>query len=637
MRLNSFLLVLCLLATLMTQAQMSPEKNISASNPLDDFYLFPINPGRINTLTGSMGELRNTHFHAGLDIRTNNSIGMPVRATQRGYISYVSISAYGYGNAIFITHPDGNMSVYAHLDQFKGKIADYVLKKHYEQKSFEMALELKPDQFPIAQGDTIGLSGNTGGSGGPHLHFEIRNKDNEALNPLEFKFSEIKDGMAPVVQKIALQTLDIDSRIYGKYGRVEFFAVRSGNTWTLPAPINAKGRIGLEILAYDRMDFSGFRCGINYIEMLADSEKIFSQKIEKVNFFETNDIVTLMNYQTLKTRGVHFNKLYIDNGNPLKYYEKGINNGAITITDKPANIQIILKDTYGNESRVKLKLVPNQSGRPTSIAPISKPFDYEVNGSVLSVQVRPCAAKSKLVLYEKGSAIAIDPVYTANAQQVFLIDLKKMMPDSAQACNGMIRFDIADQIPQKTEHTFYSDQADIVFHRSSLYDTLYLNFSKTEKKGDEIFTIGRAIVPLRDSIDITLKQLKKNSNDPKVAVYHIEGRAFDYKGGKWENGSIKFSTTELGDFVLLKDSVPPSIFRIACNSYHARFRVRDNLSGIEKYEATINGEWLLMSYDYKTGILQSEKPDKTLPIRGDFELKVTDRSGNTSTFKQKIL
>ncbi len=637
MRLNSFLLTLCLLVSLMTQAQLSPEKSILTSNPLDEFYLFPINPGKINSLTGSMGELRNTHFHAGLDIRTNNSIGIPVRSTQRGYISFVSISAYGYGNAIFITHPDGNMSVYAHLDQFKGKIADYVLQKHYEQKSFEMEMELTPNQFPISQGDTIGLSGNTGGSGGPHLHFEIRNKDNEALNPLQFKFDEIKDGLAPVVQKIALQTLDINSRIYGKYGRVEFFAIRSGNTYSLPAPIQAQGKIGIEVLAYDRMDFSGFKCGINHIEMFADSEKIFSQKIDKVNFFETNDIVALMNYQTLKTRGLRFNKLYIDNGNPLKYYESGIKNGTITVSDRPSNIQISLKDTYGNESRVKLKLMPEKSLKPIALSPISKPFDYQVNGSVLSLQVRPCAAKSKIVLYEKGSAVAIDPSYAANAQQVFLIDLKKMIPDSAQACNGMIRFDIADQIPPKTEHTFYSDWTDIHFHKNSLYDTLYLNFVKSEKNGSEIFSIGRAIEPLHDSIDITLKQLKGNVNDPKVSVYHIEGKAFDYKGGQWENGNMKFTTTELGDFVLLKDSVPPSIFRFSCNSYQARFRVRDNLSGIEKYEATINGEWLLMTYDYKTGILQSEKLDKSKPLSGDFELKATDRSGNTSTFKQKIL
>src|SRR5258706_6578762 len=123
LKLNSFLLTLCLLMSYVAQGQLSPEKTILSRNPLDEFYLFPINPGKINSLTGTMGELRNTHFHAGIDVRTNNSIGMPVRATQRGYISYVSISAYGYGNAIFITHPDGNMSVYAHLDQFKGKIA----------------------------------------------------------------------------------------------------------------------------------------------------------------------------------------------------------------------------------------------------------------------------------------------------------------------------------------------------------------------------------------------------------------------------------------------------------------------------------------------------------------------------------
>jgi hypothetical protein len=201
----------------------------------------------------------------------------------------------------------------------------------------------------------------------------------------------------------------------------------------------------------------------------------------------------------------------------------------------------------------------------------------------------------------------------------------------------MIRFNIADQIPPKTEHTFYSDWADIHFHKNSIYDTLYLNFAKSEKKDAEVFSIGRATEALHDSIDITLKQLNRKINDPKVSVYHIEGKAFDYKGGRWENGNMKFTTTELGDFVLLKDSVHPSIFRFSCNSYHARFRVRDNLSGIKKYEATINGEWLLMTYDYKSGILQSEKLDKSKPLRGDFELKVTDRSGNTSTFKQKIL
>src|SRR5260221_2837140 len=627
LRLSNFLLLLFLLASLVAQAQLSPEKNILSPNPLNEFYLFPINPGRLNSLTGTMGELRNTHFHAGIDIRTNNAAGLPIRATQRGYISYALVSSHGYGNALFITHPDGNMSVYAHMERFKGKVADYILNKHYEQKSFELSLEFSPEQFPISQGDTIGFVGNTGGSAGPHLHFEIRNRDNEALNPLNFKFDEIKDDLSPVVQKIALKTLDINSRINGKFGRVEFFVLRNGNNYSLPMSIQAQGKIGIEVLAFDRMNFSGFRCGINQIEMLADTERVFSQKIDKVNFFETNDIVALMNYQTLKTRGLRFNKLYIENGNPLSYYERSIKKGEIVISDKPSNIQINLRDTYGNESQVKLKLIPEKNTR-VSPTPISKPFEFEVNASVLSLQVRSCAAKSKIVVYEKGSATALDPTYESNGQQVFLIDLKKMIPDSAQACNGMILFNIADEVSPKTEHKFYSDWADVQFHKKSLYDTLYLNLSRTEKNGREIFSIGRTIEPLKDTIDVTLKQVKRGVDDPKISVYHIEGRVNEFIGGRWEKGEMKFTTTKLGDFVLLKDSIPPYIYRIHCNAFNARFRISDNLSGIEKYEATINGEWVLMKYDYKTGALQSDRIDKTKPFKGDFVLKVTDRSGN---------
>ncbi|HTH57032.1 MAG TPA: M23 family metallopeptidase [Cyclobacteriaceae bacterium] len=637
MRLSNVALVCGLCISLFAHAQLSPEKNSASENPIDRSYLFPINPGQPNSLTGSMGELRNSHLHAGLDIRTNNSVGMPIRAAQRGYASYVVVSAHGYGNALFITHPDGNMSVYAHMDHFNGKVAEHILKKHYEQKSFELMFEIPKDLIPINQGDTIGFVGNTGGSEGPHLHFEIRDSSNLALNPLQFKFEEIKDGMAPVVQKIAFQTLDIDSRINGKFGRVEYFLMKRGNVYSLGMPLQVKGKIGIEVLAFDRMDYSNFRCGINNIEIFADSEKIFSQHIEKINFLDYDDIVTMMNYSTLKTRGLRFNKLYIEDGNPLSFYEKGIDKGLISVLDKSKNIQVSLKDTYGNESKVELQLIPEKQNNAVSISPISGSFDFEVNGDVLKLQVSPCAAKSKIVIYEKGAALALDPSYEANGQQVFLIDLKKMIPDSAQACNGMVRFNMADQIPSKTEYTFFSDWADIRFNKNSLYDTLYLNFERTVKNEKEVFAIGKVTEPLNDSINIELKQLKRDVNDPKVAVYHLGGRAKDFVGGRWENGNMKFSTRELGDFVLLKDSTPPYIQRIYCTSNNARFRISDNLSGIKKYEATINGEWLLMKYDYKTGALQSERLDKAIPLKGEFELKVTDRVGNEKVYRQKIL
>jgi hypothetical protein len=123
----------------------------------------------------------------------------------------------------------------------------------------------------------------------------------------------------------------------------------------------------------------------------------------------------------------------------------------------------------------------------------------------------------------------------------------------------------------------------------------------------------------------------------KYSVYRINGRG-DYTnlGRKWKNGKVIFGTREFGDFTLLKDSVAPNIRAIACNQTYARFKITDDLSGIYSFEATINGDWLLMNYDYKSGILYSEKRDKKVPWKGDFELKVRDYSGNEQIYKQKI-
>jgi len=624
-----------LLIPFFTKAQLKPEI-VPLEKTASEKYLFPINPGTQNWLAGSMGELRATHFHAGIDIRTNNMVGLPVRATQRGYISYIIVSPVGYGNALFITHPDGNISVYGHLDEFKGKVADYVLNEHYKKKSFDLVLAPEANQFPVNQGDTIALSGNTGGSQGPHLHFEIRDANNEALNPLKFNFSEIQDSFSPVVQKIALTTLDIHSRINGKFGRVEFFVLRNGNNYTVPMPVEAHGKIGVEILAHDKMDLTQFRCGINYIEMLSDSQKVFSQKIEKINFLRANDIVALMNYPILKTRGVRFNKLYVVDGNPLKYYESG--KGEINITNKPANVQVNLFDSYGNKSQAFIKLIPDKESATVSLPSSTLPFSYEINENVLVLQTNFCAPKSKAVFYEKDIPISVEPTYEDTNQQVYLFDLRKNIPDSAQTCRGTVHFNITAQIPSNTEYTYYSDWTDIHFHKNSLYDTLYLNLSKEEKNGSTVYTIGRNIEPLNKSIEIILKQLKKYIiNDSKVSVYHKEGRANEFIRSRWENGNIHFNTAELGDFVLLKDSIAPFIHRVHCNTWSARFKISDDLSGIDKYEAIVNGEWLMMKYDYKTGIIQSEKLDKTKPLKGDFVLKVTDRVGNIQVYRQKIL
>lgn len=160
-------------------AQFSDPDSIPATTSTQERYIFPIRPGSPGSLAGTMGELRSTHFHSGIDIRTNNEIGWPVLAAKSGYISRAGVSPSGYGNVLYINHPDGNTTVYGHLDKFKGAVGEYVLKERYKRKRSDVDIDFSPTQFPVKQGDTIAYAGNTGSSGGPHLHFNILDSGKE--------------------------------------------------------------------------------------------------------------------------------------------------------------------------------------------------------------------------------------------------------------------------------------------------------------------------------------------------------------------------------------------------------------------------------------------------------------------------
>ena len=640
MRGSSSILILMACLSTNVRAQFSfsdalkPAKESTSSS-----YLFPVNPGHPNLLAGTMGELRSTHFHSGIDVRTNNMVGVPILATQRGYISHIIVGAYGYGHAMLITHPDGNTSLYGHLDQFKGAITKHIIQEQYRRKSFDLDIEFSANQFPVNRGDTIGLSGNTGGSSGPHLHFEIRNENKEALNPLTFGFTEIEDKLAPIGLRIALKTLDINSRVNDRFGRYEFGLVRNGKTARLPYPILVRGKIGIEILAHDKIDHSQFRHGINHIELYADSTLIFKQDIDKIDFNTSRDILTLMDFRTLKAKGVRFNKLYIEDGNPLQFYKDVLSRGAVTVENGTKKIKIILRDFSDNESVVTFTLQADPlTENVTFIEPLLKPVDFEIQENILVVSTKPCGQKEKTIkLFSKGNATEITSTYRHPNRLVYLIDLKKTLPDSIQTCAGAINFNFKDIVPSLTDYTYYSDWADIEFPNRVLYDTLFLNIAQSKRNQFDVFSIGTATTPIHNGINVILKPSNEYQNDKKIAAYHLEGNRFEYLGGEWNNGRINFTTPELGDFALVRDSIPPSVSRISCTNLSARFRIRDNLSGIAKIEATINGEWLLMKYDYKTGIVQSDRLDKTKQLKGDFQLKITDRAGNEKLYTQKIL
>ena len=155
-------------------------------------------------LSGTCGELRNNHFHAGIDIKTNETEGHPIYSIAEGYVSRIKVSTWGYGKTVYINHPDGNTSVYAHMQEFSPKIKKYAERIQNRKESFEIQVYPEKDDLIISQGETIGLSGNTGSSGGPHLHFEIRDtKSEHPLNSLKFNF-KVQDDIAPVISSVKI-------------------------------------------------------------------------------------------------------------------------------------------------------------------------------------------------------------------------------------------------------------------------------------------------------------------------------------------------------------------------------------------------------------------------------------------------
>ncbi len=313
------------------------------------YFLFPINPNQQNFLSGGMGDLRSDHFHAGIDIKTQGKEGLPVYATGDGYISEVRVQTSGYGNVIFISHPNGFVSVYGHLKTFAEPLASYVKKKRMESQTFEIRLKPLPEEFEVARGEVIGLSGNTGGSGGPHLHFELRDTRNTILNPLNFGFTEIRDNLPPVFQQLIIKTLTTDSRVNGEFGKKLFYPVKlSDGSYSISQPINANGEIGLEMLSVDKMNGTNNSNGITCAELFVDNVEVYYSHLEQFPSEISHDINVHNDYEIEQTRGSRFQKLFQDDGNiELPIYKPSISKGKISINDgKLHQIRIKIWDAY---------------------------------------------------------------------------------------------------------------------------------------------------------------------------------------------------------------------------------------------------------------------------------------------------
>lgn len=323
------------------QGSLLPAQAQEPRNPFD----FPI------LLSANFGELRSNHFHSGLDFKTQGVEGKPVHTVQEGYVSRISVSPWGYGNALYINHPDGTTTVYGHLKQFSKKIADYVKLKQYEQESFKVNLTLNPNEIPVKKDEVIALSGNTGSSGGPHLHFEIRDTESEeVLDPMDFYIDQIIDTRAPRIHAIMIVPQEGKGVVNGKGDKIILKPVIKNGKTTLEARLEAWGKIGLAIRCDDQMDKTTNIYGVKDILLTVDSQKVSHCHIDRFSFDDTRYINSLTDYAEWRNHNTIFVKSFIDPGNRLPFVE-GNDRGFITINEvRKYELTYRLTDAFGNST-----------------------------------------------------------------------------------------------------------------------------------------------------------------------------------------------------------------------------------------------------------------------------------------------
>lgn len=636
MKLNKFLFIIILscFTGLVALAQEVPI--------VKGYYLFPIRPGEVNFLAGTMGELRPNHFHGGLDIKTGGVTGVPVHAAAEGYISRIKISGTGYGNALYMAHPNGTTTVYAHLESLEDSLANYVRQMQYQQKTFEIELFPEKDQFAYNKGEVIALSGNSGSSGGPHLHFEVRDARQDVLNPLTYGFEEIKDEIAPYIYGVAVKALTTGSRVNQQFGRFEFKPVLNGSSYTINEPISVWGKVGIEIEAYDKLNGANNSNGFPCLELRVNGQEVYSHKLDKFSFAQTRHIEVHMDYATRKRTGDKYIRLYLADGNELGFYSLNKDKGAIVANqaDSLYDVQLSLSDTYGNQRQLnfQLKATEPQAILDTPYKALSGLKEPEVQHNTLKFFAPLKENTSKVAsVYANRMVYELAPAYLENQQAVYLWDLRAGLPDSINACEETRHFNFRAMVPSSRQYNLYLPQMDLHFPGNSLFDTLYLQTDYRQQDKLEIFTIDEDLHPMQSSIHVKLKPQQEYPDKSRTHVYNVRGNGrYGWEGGSWEGNKLSFRTRSLGEYTILTDSVQPEVRPVRVNSSSLSFRIWDSLSGINSIETYVNGEWVLMNYDYKRQIIWSEKLEKGKPFKGPVEVRVKDQAGNEKIYSTKI-
>ena len=546
-----------------------------------NYFRSPINFPVI--LAGSFGEIRKNHFHSGIDIRTEGVQGKPVYAISDGYVSRINVSPGGFGKALYITYPNGYTSLYGHLRGYAGAIAGWVKAQQYKLESFAFDVEVPPGVLKVKRGDLVAYSGNSGASGGPHLHFEIRDaKTQEIIDPLDFGFMN-PSGLAPDINWLKIYPFDENATVNHLHSPLLLPLARNGDHYRLKLvdSVSVSGNVffGIETFA---IALGGMKTGVHNISLTVDGVSIFSQNIDRFAFAETRYVNSLMDYPDFLKSGRKIQRSYVAPNNKLSVYSEVKNRGIVNFNDsKSHKIAYVVRDAFGKISTLDFVVV---SRPPASQA----------------LHVKPAGNDARFMSYKTDN----------HFEQP---DLKLDIPKDAIYDDLSFEYAVTPPV------------------RGSYAGVHHLHNENT---------------PLHTFCTLAIKadNIPKNLVSKAVIVSVSAANGFSSRGGTWENGWVTAKIRDFGNYTVTVDTEPPVIRPINIfpnkkvkKQSSIMVKLNDNLSGIKTYRGTLNGKWILMDYDEKNRLLTYTFDEMMKPGKNMFVLRVTDGAGNSAHYEAALI
>ena len=539
-------------------------------------------------LSGNFGELRSSHFHAGLDIKTNLTIGKPVYAAADGYVSRLKVAHFGYGKALYLTHQDGFSSVYAHLDRFSPSIQDYIKQTQYKKEQFQVELFPSKDQFIVKQGDLIGYTGNTGSSGGPHLHFEIRDPQSRPLNPLIYGI-QIEDSKRPLPTSLRwYPRSESDLNIEAQAQNLSLTKVNDSEF--IAETLETSGWIGFGLGVYDQQDGSLNKNGVYQIRCALNGSLVQEVLFDRISFDETKYMNRYMDYRYYQERKQRVQKLFRPSNNPL---------GILKNLESDGFVEIIPGSSY----TFTIEL-----------------FDFNQNRTLITV---PILGGENTLSYN-----------SAKTNEALGSKQSKSIENSIDDWSNLV------EIPHTSATSWSEGNFSIFFPKECFYESTALNLSVS---GEQLY-MDKDQYPLYKPVKITYRGDHLSTEDlahAYIARIDAYGKPIHQITSR-EGTQLDANVSTLGQYGVFFDYTPPIITMKTpaegqwfSTAKKLKVIIKDSESGIADYRATINDRFVLMEYDYKTNTLTYDFSDAVVDEAAhNLKVVVLDNAGNSATFER---